>query len=198
MTITDQIRNILRASQGPLTVAEIHKLLPEKTLLTSVDAICWQRRRSGEFSRVSIGTRTGYVMNPGFKGGMPHPAPADEDAGEAPKSITQPTAETPEPLAAPTCSPVPATPPKPPLQPKQLRHKPRPRQVRVREFIPARPEIMVVPLAPGDIAIQESFHRTKEEGQLIPIACREIPALIRALAKFTDEPLEKILREVVA
>lgn len=198
MTITDQIRNVLRASHGPLTVAEIHKLLPAKTLLTSVDAICWPRRRSGEFSRVSIGTRTGYVMNPSFKGGMPNPAPADEGAGDAPKSITQPTAEASEPLAAPTSAPVPAPPPEPPPQPKQPRPRPRPRQVRVREFIPARPEIMVVPLAPSDIAIQESLHSTKEEGQLIPIACSEIPALIRALAKFSDEPLEKILREVGA
>lgn len=198
MTITDQIRDILRASKGPLTVHEIHKLLPEKTLLTSVDAICWQRRRSGEFSRVSIGTRAGYTMNPRFQGQVPRPGAADEGAGELPPSISKKPADEAPSAPEPKSDPVSAQYVPPP--PRAPRAKAGLRQVRVRPFIPARPEIMVSSNGPDDIFIQ-AHDKNDEEGKtaaLIVLERNEIPALIRALAGFADVRLETILHPEAA
>lgn len=195
MTITDQIRRILRTSKGPLTVQEIHKLLPEKTLLTSVDAICWQRRRSGEFSRVSIGTRTGYTMNPSFQGQVSRPGSADEGAGELPASITQKPVDVPASMPEQKADPTPVQEAAP--APKAPRAKTVLRQIRVRPFIPAKPEIMVCPNGTDGIFIQ-AHDKNDEEGKtadLIVLERDEIQALIRALAAFADVPLDEILRE---
>ncbi|MGN6312874.1 MAG: hypothetical protein ACTHMO_03830 [Rhodanobacteraceae bacterium] len=140
-TLTDQIRQVLRAANGEaLTVPIIMARLPAGTNIDTVGALLAQRKKAQEFVGVSVGTRLGYKLNPNRPpapiAGKPHIAPPPEKT-ESPKIDQRQEAPVAEPVARlvkPAVAPA-FTPKKTPARPEaKAAPKPEPPQINISEL----------------------------------------------------------------
>lgn len=102
-SLTDQIRELLRGADAPLTAAQIAAALPEANP-ASVQSLLQQRKKAGEFAATpTVGTAHGYSIGKGAAVAVAVAGPvAPEAAPAAPPRAEPPAAPPPAPGTATT------------------------------------------------------------------------------------------------